>query len=188
MKTLKMNLKKSVSFTFILFLLLTACVTPSTESKAQSDAPVVDIHGAIIGNDINAVEQYIKSGGDLNKKEPFANSTPLITAATFGRSEISQKLIDAGADLSIVNNDGSTALHAAAFFGRVEVVQVLIDAQADKTIKNNFGATPRESVLVPFDQMKPVYEMMKQQMAPMGLELDIVELEKTLPTIAVMLQ
>ena len=36
--------------------------------------------------------------------------------------------------------------------------------------------------------MKPIYEMMQQQLGPLGLELDFAELEKSRPVIAIMLQ
>ncbi|MEA3478881.1 MAG: ankyrin repeat domain-containing protein, partial [Bacteroidota bacterium] len=103
-------------------------------------------------------------------------------------TEIAKMLIDAGADLTISNNDGTTPLHSAAFFCRVEIVQMLIDANADKTLKNDFGFTPRETVVGPFSEIKPIYEMMQQQLEPMGLQLDMAQLEKTRPVIAMMLQ
>ena len=96
--------------------------------------------------------------------------------------------MDANADLNLRNNEGSTALHAAAFFCRVEIVQMLIDAKADKTIKNNYGATPRETVAGPFAETKAVYEMLLLQSEPFGLKLDLKEVEKTRPVIAMMLQ
>jgi hypothetical protein len=40
----------------------------------------------------------------------------------------------------------------------------------------------------PFAEVKPIYEMMKQQLWPLGLELDMERLEKTRPVIAMMLQ
>ena len=110
------------------------------------DAPSIDIQAAILSNNIEAVEQHIQAGTDLNKKDAMSGSTPLITAASFGKIEIAQKLIDAGANLTTKNNDGATALHTAAFFGRVEIVQMLIDANIDKSVHNNFGATARESL------------------------------------------
>lgn len=79
-------------------------------------------------------------------------------------------------------------MHAAAFFGRVEIVQMLIDAKADKTIKNNFGATPRESVMGPFAEIKPFYEMLQLQLGPVGLKIDLNQIEKTRPVVAMMLQ
>jgi len=67
-------------------------------------------------------------------------------------------------------------------------VQLLIDANADKSIRNNFGATPRETVMADFDDMKPIYEMLQQQLKPFGFELDMNELEKARPVISMMLQ
>ena len=74
------------------------------------------------------------------------------------------------------------------FFGRIEIVQLLIDAKIDKSVKNNFGVTARESVLAEFSEMKPVYEMFSAQLQPMGFSLDLEELEKARPVIALMLQ
>ena len=84
--------------------------------------------------------------------------------------------------------DGTTPLHSAAVFCRIEIVQLLIDVNADKTLRNNFGATPRETVLGPFSEIKPIYQMMQQQLGPLGMQLDMDELEKTRPVIAMMLQ
>ena len=64
---------------------------------------------------------------------------------------------------------------------------MLIDANADKMSKNNFGATPRESVLGSFAEIKPIYEMLQLQLGPIGLEIDLAEIEKTRPVIAMML-
>jgi hypothetical protein len=111
-----------------------------------------------------------------------------MTAATFNKPEIAKVLINAKADLSIENNDGGTALHTAAFFGRIEIVQLLIDAKADKSARNNYGATARETVMADFAQMKPIYEMLIQQLKPMGFELDLNELQKARPVVAMMLQ
>lgn len=40
----------------------------------------------------------------------------------------------------------------------------------------------------PFAEMKPVYEMVKLQLEPLGLKLDLNEVEKTRPVIVMMLQ
>lgn len=148
----------------------------------------MDIHTAVLYGDLGVVNQHIEAGTDLNIKERMGGSTPLISAATFDKREIAKALIEAGSDLSIKNNDGSTALHCAAFFGRVEIVQMLIGAEADKDIKNNFGATARETVVGPFAEIKPIYEMMQQQLGPLGLKLDMKELEEVRPVIAMMLK
>jgi ankyrin repeat protein len=148
----------------------------------------MDIQAAILSNNLEVVKQHIEAGTDLNKKDAMSGSTPLITAASFGKIKIAQELIDAGVDLTVKNNDGATALHTAAFFGRVEIVQMLIDAKVDKSVRNNFGATARETVMGPFADMKPIYEMLRQQLEPLGMQIDLDEIEKTRPVIAMMLQ
>ena len=199
MKTLKINASKMLfSLSFLIILMTTACAQSNKNSKSKPDnadkaelkmdKPDMDIQMAVISGNLEAVKQHIDAKSDLNAKDPMSGSTPLISAASFGKNEIAKVLIAAGVDLNIKNNDGSTALHSAAFFCRIEIVQMLIDAEADKTIKNNFGATPRESVMGPFAEIKPIYEMLQQQLAPLGLQIDLNEIEKSRPVVAMMLQ
>lgn len=185
----------TIQILFLIILFTSSCAqskkntdTNNTEIKKTADKPNIDIHTAVISGNLEVVKQHIKAGTDINQKEAMSSSTPLISAATFNKPEIAKVLIDANADLSLKNNDGSTALHTAAFFGRIEIVQMLIDAKADKTIRNNFGATPRETVMGEFAEMKPFYEMLIQQLKPMGFVLDMDELKKARPVIAMMLQ
>lgn len=188
------NLLKSLAFICITTISFSSCIQKndtnnkisSTEKKVVK--PKLDIHEAIIKNDFKVVKQHIAEGSDINKKETMSGSSPLITAVTFNRPKMVAELLKAKVNLSIKNNDGSTALHTAAFFGKVEMVKMLLDAGADKTIKNNFGATPRQTVLGDFAQMKPVYEMLTMQLQPMGFTLDIAEVEKARPVVAMMLQ
>ena len=187
MKTLKFTFKTILSCAFIM-VILTACAQSDSQEASKAAQPDMDIQAAVISGNLEAVIQHIEAGTDLNKPEPMGGSTPLISAATFGETEIAKALIEAGADLSVKNNDGATALHAAAFFCRVEIVQLLIDADADKMAKNNYGSTARESVMGPFSEIKPIYQVMKEKLKPLGLELDLEEVEKTRPVIAMMLQ
>lgn len=152
------------------------------------EAPDIDIHTAVLTGNQEALKQHIAAGSDLNAKDPFGGSSPLISAAVFGKPEEAKILIDAGADINFQNNDGSTALHTAAFFCRPEIVQMLLDAGADKNIKNKYGATPYESVIAPFNDIKPAYDMMVTALSPMGLTLDYAYVEKTRPEIAGMLK
>ncbi len=192
MKAPKINsFKMLLNFSFIILLLMSGCTQSgkSTDTKSENnskaksivDKPKIDIQTAVLSGNLEAVKLHIEAGTDINEKDAMSGSTPLISAATFGKIDIVKALIDAKADLTIKNNDGATALHTAAFFCRVEIVQLLIDAKADKTAKNNFGMTPRESVMGPFTEIKPIYEMLQQQLGPIGLQIDLNEIEKTLP-------
>lgn len=187
-----LNIKslKTLLNIILISTVLTACGQSGAQTKEGSEVetPKMELQAAVMSGDLVVVKQHIKAGSDLNAKDAFSGSTPLITAATFGKVDVAKALIDAGADLSVANNDGSNPLHTAAFFGRIEIVQLLIDANADKSLKNNFGATARETVMGPFADMKPIYNMMQQQLEPLGLKLDMEALKKARPVIAMMLQ
>ncbi len=157
-------------------------------SQSKVKAPSIDIHTAVITNNVEAMKQHIAAGSDLNEKDPFGGSSPLISAALFGKTEVAKILIEAGADINFKNNDGSTALHTASFFCRPEIVKMLLDKSADKTIKNKYGSTAYESVAGPFSDLKSTYDIMGQMLAPMGLKLDYAYIEKTRPEIAAMLK
>jgi len=172
---------------------LAACKGKSTTTQQASsstkvEAPAIDIHTAVVSGNIEALKQHLAAGTNINEKDPFGGSSPLISASLFGKTDMAKILIDAGADLNFQNNDGSTALHTSAFFCRPEIVQLLLDKGANKTIKNKFGSTAYESMVVPFADVKQVYDMMGQMLAPMGLKLDYPYLEKTRPVIASMLK
>lgn len=197
MKTLKINsFKMTIGILLLTILFTSACAqsdkktttSNNTEVKKTVGKPSIDIQTAVISGNLEVVKQHIEAGTDINQKEAMSGSTPLMSAATFNKTEIAKALIDAHADLSTKNNDGSTALHTAAFFGRIEIVQLLIDAKADKTVRNNFGATPRETVMGNFAEMKPIYEMLVQQLKPMGFALNMDELKKARPVVTMMLQ
>ncbi len=206
------------STTTILIITLLAIVGCA---KQENPAPKVDLHSAVVTDDLEAIRQHIKAGSDLNVLEPSRASTPLITAAALGKTEAAKILIDAGADLNYQNADGSTALHTAAAFGKTEVANILINAGidlnrqnnegatalhaaaflcrieiveallakgADKTIKNKTGQTALETVVVPFDDVKFVYEAIGAGLRPLGVILDYDYIQTTRPRIAEMLQ
>ncbi|HOY12826.1 MAG TPA: ankyrin repeat domain-containing protein [Saprospiraceae bacterium] len=181
---------KSLSLNyFIAFgLLCTVISCKNTNEKAATPENKIEIHTAILTDKLDDVKTYIQQGGDLNVKDPFGGSSPLISAAVFGKTEAAKLLLDAGADINFQNNDGSTALHTAAFFCRTDIVKLLLEKNADKTIKNSYEATPYDNVSAPFAQMKDAYDMMGQALGPMGLKMDYAFIEATRPEIAKMLQ
>ena len=187
----KKIMKKSVfqNPTIALFSIAILIFSSCSQSAAQKEgAPDIDLQTAVVTGNTEAVKQHIAAGTDLNQRDPFGGSSPLITAAVFDKREIAALLIDAGADINFQNNDGSTALISAAFFGRPEIVQLLLENGADKTIKNKFGTNAYENVTPPFSEVKEVYDIMGGMLEPMGLKLDYAYLEKIRPEIAKMLK
>lgn len=198
MKTRQMSIVKSSMGASLMLaaLLMFSCGGRNTEATSgpgsaavsNIEPPEIDLHSAILTDNMNAVNQHIAAGSNLNEKDPYGGSSPLITASLFGKPDAAKALIEAGADINFQNNDGSTALHTGAFFCRPEIVKMLLENGADKTLRNKYGATPYESVAAPFPEVKNAYDMMGKILGPMGLKLDYVYIEKTRPEIAALLK
>lgn len=160
---------------------------PSASQTAKAPAGV-DLHTAAATGNLEAIQQHIKDGSDLNVRDPEGGACPLSTAALFGKTEAATALIEAGADINCIGNDGATPLHVAAFFCRAGIVKALVDKGADRTIKNGYGSTPLETVSAPFESVKPVYEHFAKTLASLGVNLDLERIEQARPEIAEMLK
>lgn len=81
---------------------------------------------AVKSNDVEAVTALLANSADVNQLDPNGDA-PLIISAYKGHTQITQLLLEAGADLG-VRDPGmkATALHAAAYAGRTEDARLLI--------------------------------------------------------------
>ena len=77
---------------------------------------------------------------DIDTADEEGN-TPLIRAATAGRTEEVRYLLKAGADVHAANKDGWTALHHAARNGHLEIVNALLSAGAGLTATDDLKRT-----------------------------------------------
>jgi hypothetical protein len=179
--------------TAILIFSLILTVSCGKQEKSASDAgqtvqpPDVSLHIAALQGNVDAIQQHIKAGSDLNEIDEYG-STPLIVAVTFGKTEAAKALIEAGADMTISNNEESTPLHIAAFLCRTEIVRALLDKGADKSAKNKAGSTPLDTVAGSFEDVKAVYDGIGKALKPLGLRLDYDQIKKIRPQIAEMLR
>lgn len=194
-KTFKAKLLVKLSFILLIAVFVTACSNSGEKNDSKDNhetiktaKPKIDIHTAALTGNVDVLEQHVMYGTDLNSKDPYANSTPLITASVFGKINAVKFLIDAGADLNALNNDGATALHSAAFFCNTEIVEVLLEAGIDKTVRNKYGQTALESVQIPFNDVKSIYVMFSESMGQMGLVIDLEQIETTRPVVAELLK
>jgi len=112
------------------------------------------------GNEDSGLTRILlAAGADPNAKD--GGTTALMRAAQQGYPENVKALIDAGADINAVDDDGWPALMRA---DSVEVVRVLVNAGADLTIKNKDGETAL-SMARRYDQTE-VVKLLKSHGAP----------------------
>jgi uncharacterized protein len=163
--------------------------SPETASPAEAvSAPDISLTDAAVAGNVEAVQQHIAAGTNLNERTPESGATALISAAGMGVTETAILLIEGGADLEVKNYEGSTALHAAAFLCHEEIVKALLANGADRDARNNAGATALYSVAGPFDDAKPIYDIIQAILGPYGLELDYERIKATRPKIAEILR
>lgn len=103
-----------------------------------------------IGADVNALTNYgdapLSFAHDTemvnilinhNAKVNGGNSTsPLHTAAFYGRSDVARALIKEGANVDATDINGETPLHRAAFRNKLDMVKLLLDYGARTDIKS----------------------------------------------------
>jgi ankyrin repeat protein len=136
-KSEKLQMTKIIRITFLTMVLIFASckenkVSAQDKTNTKVETPKIDIQTAVLTDNREVVKQHIQAKSNINEKEKFGGSSPLISAALFGKTEIAKLLIDAGADLNIQNNDGSTALITASFFCRPQIVKMLLGKKQTK--------------------------------------------------------
>ena len=107
---------------------------------SSASDPVVE---AVKEGDVATVRHLIESGADVNVAEGDG-MTPLHWAAGRGYVEVTQLLLEAGADVAVGTRIGTyTPLHLAVREGHTAVSKLLIEAGADITAATtNSGVTP----------------------------------------------
>ena len=168
-------------------LLITISMLIGCRQEAKVLEPEVDLITATTNGNLELVKEHIAFGSDLDALS-LDSSTPLIIAATFGYTEIAQLLIAAGAEVNKQKQDGATPLHAASFLCHKEIVTALLEAGADKSIQSKTGATALDGVAGPFDEMKPIYDLLQTMLGPLGLNLDYNKIQADRPIIVEMLK
>ena len=143
-------------------------VTENNESvettvSSSVEEPTIDLISAVIDDDLETVNQHIAYGSDLNVQDGTFSNTPLNFAGIYGLTDIANALIDAGADLNLINDDNFTPLCNAAAWGHTSVVTILLDAGADlsaKCFETQIGVSVSLSIAIgaPYsDYIKSLY-------------------------------
>ena len=129
---------------------------PSTSSRIETPGATPFLLAADRA-DVPLMRVLLELGADPLLPN-FSNTTPLMAAAGLGTTEPLEEageevealeavkmLLDRGANVNEVDNNGDTAMHGAAYGAYPSVVTLLADRGADPQIwkeKNKFGRTP----------------------------------------------
>ncbi len=101
---------------------------------------------ACLNGNLEIIQAVLEAGVDINVRHCYregvrVDATPLMIAGSMGRTAVVEHLLGAGADVSIVGQEGWTALMIAAAEGEKKIVSLFITAGADPNRKSDAGQT-----------------------------------------------
>ncbi len=106
--------------------------------KMQADrVNQLDRHGrtalmrAIQKNNVSQARQLIAQGANPNAREMIVGLTPLMWAVDSQRPDLTQLLLENGANANVMDNRGFTPLHRAVLADRFDLAKLLLDYGAD---------------------------------------------------------
>ncbi|CAM9385009.1 unnamed protein product [Chrysoparadoxa australica] len=92
---------------------------------SSSSYIVTGMHAAARAGKLMKVMDYLGKGTSVNEKDR-EGCTALMWACWGGHVDVCKRLLDAGADATIVNEHTATALHWASWGGHTEIVKALL--------------------------------------------------------------
>lgn len=112
------------------------------EKLAQKNIPYSEtaFTKVVEEGETDTVDLFLAAGMNPDVKDA-AGRTVLLSAASRGSNNISQKLLSKGADVNLTDNSGSTALMESAQNDHRETTEVLLENGADVNLTDNNGRT-----------------------------------------------
>jgi len=118
----------------------------------SDDVPTITLlinNGALKAADVTTSAPLLNSDSDLTpdniNKKGLRGNTPLHNACKDGLFEKVKRLINHGADVNIINDDGTTVLHKAARSGHAKILEVLLNKSPNVdaiNLQDIHGRTP----------------------------------------------
>ncbi len=116
-----------------------ALAPPPLSAQTPASETIFD---AVREGDADTVRELLQADFQLARATDDDDRTPLHHSASRGHVEVSQVLLDAGAEIDATEEDGETPLHYAAWRSQLETGELLIESDADLEVRNNWGRTP----------------------------------------------
>ena len=127
------------------------------------------LHEACYNNQIDRCKDLIDSGEILSLLvEDHEHRTPIFLAVSNRNKEICKILIDAGADISARNKEGSTVLHVAVKEDDYHLCEMLIFCGANVNATNRIGQSP--IFLVEFASQRNILSLLLSHGADLELQ------------------
>ncbi|MBV8819209.1 MAG: ankyrin repeat domain-containing protein [Acidobacteriaceae bacterium] len=118
--------------------ILLACIAAVSLSAAESGMSLIE---AVQNDDQTAVEVLLRNKVDVNAREDDG-ATALAWAAVRCNLEIARRLLDAGANPNLTNEQGIGPLYLAMTNGSPAMVDLLLQKHADPNIAREDAETP----------------------------------------------
>lgn len=80
-------------------------LTNNTFSKVRMELRI-----AAGGGDVQRVKQLLDEGADVNEKAPYYETTPVMFSVMYRHLKVTQLLLEAGADISVIHHTGGRAI------------------------------------------------------------------------------
>ncbi|HNV70227.1 MAG TPA: ankyrin repeat domain-containing protein [Candidatus Ozemobacteraceae bacterium] len=130
---------KRFSLILVLFALFACCLP----TFADGDENVKKFHEAIIKGDLPTVQAMI-DGGQMNANSKLIGEKdrPLMLAIISTKPDIVKYLIDKGADVNFVANQGLTPIMNAVGHMPIDIVKLLLEKGAKIDVANDDKMTP----------------------------------------------
>ncbi|RZF41139.1 hypothetical protein LSTR_LSTR010791 [Laodelphax striatellus] len=113
----------------------------SLSSNLVTD-PLRELFEACKIGDITRVKKLVNSQTVNARDTAGRKSTPLHFAAGYGRRDVVEYLLSAGASIQARDDGGLHPLHNACSFGHADVVRLLLEAGANPNTRDNWNYTP----------------------------------------------
>ncbi|CAG9818394.1 unnamed protein product [Phaedon cochleariae] len=114
----------------------------SMDPLPSANDPLRELFEACKVGDISKVRKLVTPSTVNARDTAGRKSTPLHFAAGYGRRDVVEFLLSAGASIQARDDGGLHPLHNACSFGHADVVRLLLEAGANPNTRDNWNYTP----------------------------------------------
>lgn len=102
---------------------------------------------AAISKNIDYLKTALEYGGDPNALGSYSKYGVLFQAITSSNIDTVKLLVQSGANIDEIGENGKTPIHQAVAIKNFDIVFYLLEAGADISIKNKWGYTPVDTII-----------------------------------------